>query len=260
MGHKKLSGKIALVTGSSRGIGRAVVERLSREGAAVAVNYFSSSDKADEVVAAITSDGGTAVALQADVSSIEGVRRLFEQTLEHFGRLDVLVNNAGVRITRTVADTREDEFDRLFAINVKGPFFACQQAVHRISDGGRIINISSAVTRMMLPGYSIYAASKAAVINITQSAALALAPYRINVNAICPGLVPTPMWQQIDKDRGRLFGAKPGQTMSAFIQKVPLKRAATDEDIAGAVAFFCSSDADYITGQALNVDGGFEMD
>src|SRR6056300_501072 len=125
MDHKKLSGKIALVTGSSRGIGRAVVERLSREGAAVAINYFSHSDKAEEVVDAITSGGGTAVALQADVSRTVDIQRLFEQTLAHFGRLDILVNNAGVRITQSVADTQEDEFDRLFAINAKGPFFAC---------------------------------------------------------------------------------------------------------------------------------------
>ena len=105
-----------------------------------------------------------------------------------------------------------------------------------------------------------YAASKAAIISLTQSTALTLAPYRINVNAICPGIVPTPMWTEIDKERGKLFGAKPGEAMAAFINTVPLKRAATAEDIAGAVAFFCSSDSDYITGQALNVDGGFEMD
>ena len=105
-----------------------------------------------------------------------------------------------------------------------------------------------------------YAASKAGIISLTQSTALSLAPYRINANAVCPGIVPTPMWQKIDEERGKLFGAQPGQAMASFIQTVPLKRAATAEDIAGAVAFFCSSDADYITGQALNVDGGFEMD
>ena len=105
-----------------------------------------------------------------------------------------------------------------------------------------------------------YAATKAAIISLTQSTALTLAPYRINVNAVCPGIVPTPMWAEIDKERGKLFGAKPGEAMAAFINTVPLKRAATAEDIAGAVAFFCSSDSDYITGQSFNVDGGFEMD
>jgi NAD(P)-dependent dehydrogenase (short-subunit alcohol dehydrogenase family) len=125
---------------------------------------------------------------------------------------------------------------------------------------GKIVSLSSVAGRRGRPLQTHYAASKAAIISLTQSAALALAPYRINVNAICPGIVPTPMWQQIDKDRGELFGAKPGEAMASFIQTVPLKRAATPEDIAGAVTFFCSPDSDYITGQALNVDGGFEMD
>jgi NAD(P)-dependent dehydrogenase (short-subunit alcohol dehydrogenase family) len=125
---------------------------------------------------------------------------------------------------------------------------------------GKIVSLSSVAGRRGRPLQTHYAASKAAIISLTQSAALALAPYRINVNAVCPGIVPTPMWQQIDRDRGELFGAKPGEAMASFIQTVPLKRAATPEDIAGAVAFFCSADSDYITGQALNVDGGFEMD
>jgi NAD(P)-dependent dehydrogenase (short-subunit alcohol dehydrogenase family) len=125
---------------------------------------------------------------------------------------------------------------------------------------GKIVSLSSVSGRRGRPLQTHYAASKAAIISLTQSVALALAPYRINANAVCPGIVPTPMWQQIDKDRGQLFGAKPGEAMAGFINTVPLKRAATPEDIAAAVAFFCSSDADYITGQALNVDGGFEMD
>jgi D-sorbitol dehydrogenase (acceptor) len=124
---------------------------------------------------------------------------------------------------------------------------------------GKIVNLSSIAGRRGRPLATHYAASKAAIISITQSAALALAPYRINVNAICPGIVPTPMWQKIDEERGQLFGSKPGEAAKAFVNTVPLKRAATAEDVAGAVAFFCSADADYITGQALNVDGGFEM-
>jgi len=135
-----------------------------------------------------------------------------------------------------------------------------------ISDGyvsratyGKIVNLSSIAGRRGRPLSTHYAASKAAIINITQSAALALAPYKITVNAICPGIVPTPMWDQIDQERADLFGAKPGEVAAAFVNSVPLKRAATAEDIAGAVAFFCSDDADYITGQALNVDGGYEM-
>ena len=125
---------------------------------------------------------------------------------------------------------------------------------------GKIVNFSSVSGRRGRPLSAHYAATKAAIISITQSAALALAPHGITVNAVCPGIVPTPMWEKIDEDRASLFGARPGAAMSAFIQQVPLKRAATPEDLAGAVAFFCSADADYITGQSLNVDGGFEMD
>ena len=125
---------------------------------------------------------------------------------------------------------------------------------------GKIVSLSSVAGRRGRPLQTHYAATKAAIISLTQSTALTLAPYRINANAVCPGIVPTPMWQQIDAERGKLFGAQPGEAMANFINTVPLKRAATPEDIAGAVAFFCSSDADYITGQALNVDGGFEMD
>jgi 3-oxoacyl-[acyl-carrier protein] reductase len=247
MANKKLSGKIALVTGASRGIGRAIVERLSREGAAVAVNYFSNSDKAEEVAATIRSGGGTAVALQADVSRTDGVQRLFEQTLEHFDRLDILVNNAGIRITQTVADTQENEFDRLFNINVKGPFFACQQAAHRISDGGRIINISSAVTRMMLPGYSIYAANKAAVDQFTRVLAKEIGSRQVTVNAIAPGPVDTEL----------LWEGKTEEQIQQMAQVAAFSRIGQAEDIADVVAFLASDDARWITGQTIHVNGGY---
>ena len=247
MSHKKLSGKIALVTGSSRGIGRAVVERLSREGASVVINYLSSLDTAEEIVAAITADGGTAVALQADVSNIEGIRLLFEKTLTHFGRLDILVNNAGIRITQTVADIQEDEFDRLFAINVKGPFFACQQAAHRISDGGRIINISSAVTRMMLTGYSIYAASKAAVDQFTRVLAKEMGERQVTVNAVSPGPVDTELLRE----------GKTEEQIQQMAQMAAFNRIGKVEDIADVVAFLASDDARWITGQIIHVNGGY---
>lgn len=247
MDHKKLSGKIALVTGSSRGIGRAIVERLSREGAAVVINYLSSSDRAEAVAAAITSSGGTAAALQADVSGIEGIQRLFDKTLEHFGRLDILVNNAGIRITRSVADTPEDEFDRLFAINVKGPFFACQQAARRISDGGRIINISSAVTRMMLPGYAIYAASKAAVDQLTRVLAKEIGERQVTVNAVCPGPVDTELLRE----------GKTEEQLQVMAQMAAFNRLGKVEDIADVVAFLAGDDARWITGQTIHVNGGY---
>ena len=247
MDANQLAGKIALVTGSSRGIGRAMAERLSRAGASVAVNYVSNSDKAQAVVAAIESAGGAAVALQADVANLEDIQRLFDQTIAHFGRLDILVNNAGIRITKTVADIQEEEFDRLFAINVKGTFFACQQAAHRISDGGKIINVSSAVTRMMLPGYSIYAASKGAVDQVTRVLAKELGNRNITVNAVAPGPVDTELFRD----------GKSEEQIQQMAQMAALSRIGEVQDIADVVAFLASDDARWITGQSIHVNGGY---
>ena len=247
MAPQKLSGKVALVTGSSRGIGRAIVERLSRQGAAVAINYFSNSDKAEEVVAGIVSNGGSAVALQADVSRLKDIQRLFEHTLAHFERLDIVVNNAGIRISKDVTDIVEEEFDRLFAINVKGTFFSCQLAARRMSDNGRIINISSAVTRMMLPGYAIYSASKAAVDQITRVLAKELGGRQITVNAVAPGPVDTELFRD----------GKTKEQIQEMAQMAALGRIGNVEDIADAVAFLASDDARWITGQTIHVNGGY---
>ena len=221
--------------------------------------------------------------------------RMVNDVVSAFGRIDILVNNAGVVQTKPMLDLSEADWDQGVDVNQRGTFF-CLQAVaqqmirqlpealrsgsgladvlsHQLSKEaaeaatasvlaasyGKIVNFSSIAGRRGRPLSTHYAATKATIISITQSAALALAPYRINVNAVCPGIVPTPMWTQIDQDRAHLFGAKEGEAMAAFIQQVPLKRAATPEDLAGVVAFLCSADADYITGQAINVDGGFEM-
>ena len=215
---------------------------------------------------------------------------MVKDVVAKFGHIDILVNNAGVVQTKPMLDLSVAEWDRVINVNQRGMFFCLQavaaQMIEQVPEAvkaaqvpadimsmkeaaepqavnttnyGKIVNLSSIAGRRGRPLSTHYAATKAAVINITQSAALALAPYNINVNAICPGIVPTPMWEEIDRDRSELFGAKPGEAMATFINTVPLKRAATAEDIGGVVAFFCSSDADYITGQALNVDGGFEM-
>jgi len=247
MNPKKLVGKIALVTGSSRGIGRAMVERLSQDGAAVVVNYVNSSEKAQEVAAAVKAGGGTAVALEADVSKLEDIQRLFDRTVEHFGRLDILVNNAGIRITKNVAEIGEEEFDRLFAINVKGTFFSCQLAARRLSDGGRIINVSSAVTKMMLPGYSIYAASKAAVDQITRTLSKELGGRDITVNAVCPGPVDTALLRE----------GKTREQIQQMAQMAALGRIGRVEDIADVVAFLAGDDARWITGQTIHVNGGY---
>ena len=193
-----------------------------------------------------------------------------------FGRIDILVNNAGRVQTKYMLDLTPEDWDRVVDTNQRGLFFCLQavarQMIAKIPEEvrnadraphsfGKIVNFSSVAGRSGRPYSTHYAAAKTAVISITKSAALALARYNINVNAVAPGLVPTPMWVQIDNERGQLFGSQPGEAMHNFIEQyIPLKRAATAEDLAGAVAFLCSSDADYITGQCLNVDGGIEMD
>ena len=290
----RFAGRVAIVTGAGQGIGRGVALRLAREGAAVVVAEYN-PDTAVETGAEIQVAGGTALPYAVDISDVNAVRAMVNDVVAEFGRIDILVNNAGVVQTKPMLDLSEDDWDRVIDVNQRGTFF-CLQAVaqqmirqlpealrsdsgladllsHQLGKDpagasgmnnlaasyGKIVNFSSIAGRRGRPLSTHYAATKAAIISITQSAALALAPYRINVNAVCPGIVPTPMWTQIDQDRGRLFGAKEGEAMAAFIQQVPLKRAATPEDLAGVVAFLCSPDADYITGQAINVDGGFEM-
>jgi 3-oxoacyl-[acyl-carrier protein] reductase len=159
----ELDKKVALVTGASRGIGRAIAVRLGETGASVVVNYSGSQDAAQETVAAIEKAGGRAIAVQADVAKLADVKRLWDESLQKFGRLDILVNNAGVMFNKLLADVTEEEFDRIFAVNVKGTFFACQQAAKRLADGGRIINFSSSTTALMLPTYGAYVATKGAV-------------------------------------------------------------------------------------------------
>jgi 3-oxoacyl-[acyl-carrier protein] reductase len=159
----RLDGKVAVVTGASRGIGRSIAVRLGEDGADVVVNYSGNHEAATETVAAIEAAGGRAVAVQGDVGKIGDIQRPFDATFEHFGRLDILVNNAGVMFNRPIADVTEDEYDRIFAVNVKETFFACQQAAKRMADGGRIINFSSSTTAMMLPTYGAYVATKGAV-------------------------------------------------------------------------------------------------
>ncbi len=294
--EQRLTGKVAIVTGAGQGIGKGIALRLAREGADVVVAEYN-PDTARSTAAEIEALGRRVLAYPVDISDVAAVRAMVAGVVAHAGHIDILVNNAGLVQTKPMLDLSEADWDRVVDVNMRGTFFltqaVAQQMIRQVPEAlrraaqspadifavrqagageevgepegelasyGKIVNVSSVAGRRGRPLQTHYAASKAAIISLTQSAALALAPYRINVNAVCPGIVPTPMWQQIDRDRGQLFGAQPGEAMASFIRTVPLRRAATPEDIAGAVAFFCSSDADYITGQALNVDGGFEMD
>jgi len=241
-----LNGKVALVTGASRGIGRAVALRLARAGAAVVVNYAGSRDQAEAVVREVEQAGGSAIAAQADVSKVPEVVRLFDTTFERFGRLDVLVNNAGVILYKLLADTTEEEFDRLMAVNVKGTYFCCQQAAKRMADGGRIVNFSTSITGLMQPTYSAYAASKGAVEQITRVLAKELGPRQITVNGVSPGPTDT-----------ELFGeGKTEEQKQAFGRMAALGRLGRPEDIADAVAMLCGPDAGWVTGQTVRVNGG----
>jgi meso-butanediol dehydrogenase / (S,S)-butanediol dehydrogenase / diacetyl reductase len=278
--EQPLSGKVAIVTGAGQGIGKGIAQRLSRDGAHVVVAELD-DERAAAVAAEINAAGGRAVPYRVDIADVPATRRMVDDIADRLGRIDILVNNAGVAQTKPMLDVTEADWDRVLDINLRGTFFIVQavarQMIRQLPESlrapraeepggalagsyGKIVSLSSVSGRRGRSFQAHYAASKAAIISLTQSAALALAPFRINANAVCPGIVATPMWQQIDEERGRLFGTKPGEAFASFVQSVPLKRAATPDDVAGTVAFFCSPDSDYITGQALNVDGGFEMD
>lgn len=267
------AGKIAIVTGSGQGIGRGVAKRLALEGAHVVVAEYNAAN-AEDAARELCALGPEALAYPIDIGDPAQITQMVGDVVARFGRIDILVNNAGVNKTTWILDITPEDWDYVQRVNQKGLFFCLQtvakQMIAQIPDEvkqagraersyGKIVNFSSVAGRSGRP-YSVeYSASKWAVISMTQSAALAFAPYNINVNAVCPGLVPTPMWSYIDETQANRFGMERGQWMERAIQNIPLKRAATPDDIAAAVSFFCSEDADYITGQALNVDGGIEM-
>jgi 3-oxoacyl-[acyl-carrier protein] reductase len=237
--------KVAIVTGASSGIGRAIAERLAQEGASVVLNYGRSADKAKAVVAGIESKGGKAVAVQADMSKVADVRRLVRETVQHFGRLDILVNNAGMALFRPLVETAEQEFDQIFALNAKGPYFAMQEAANVIEAGGRIVNISTDGTHMGFPGVTAYLGTKGALEQFTKGLAHELAPKGVTVNTVSPGFTETAMLP----DAFREMGA----------QMSPLKRLGTPQDIADVVAFIVSDQARWLTGQNIHTSGGVVM-
>ncbi len=242
----RLDGKVALVTGASRGIGRAIAVRLGRDGAAVVVNYSGNHEAARETVAAVEAAGGRAVAVQADVGRVGDIQRLFDAAFEHFGKLDILVNNAGIMFNKPLADVAEEEYDLIFAVNVKGTFFACQQAAKRMADGGRIINFSSSTTAMMLPTYGTYVATKGAVEQLSHILAKELGSRGITVNVVSPGATDTELFGQ----------GKTEQDKQRFAQLAALGRLGQPEDIADVVALLVSDDANWITGQNVRANGG----
>lgn len=242
-----LNGKVAIVTGASRGIGRQVAIQLAQSGAKVAVNYSSSRGKADEVVKMIEQFGGQATAIQADVSKVSEVETLFSETLELFGHVDILVNNAGIMENNAIADVTEEIFDRHFALNVKGTYFACQQAMKHMAQGGTIVNFSTSVSGAMLPTYSVYAATKGAVEQLTRQLAKEFGPKGIIINCIAPGQVATELF---------LKGKSP-ELLDSFRQMNAFGRLGEPEYIANALELLVSDKARWITGQTIRVNGGF---
>lgn len=238
--------KVAIVTGSSRGIGRAVALRLARAGFAVVVNYAGNRAEADKVVGEIGAAGGRAVAARADVSKTADVKRLFDEAEAAFGGADVLVNSAGVMRTQPVAETDEAAFDQMFDVNAKGTFNTLREAAARLRDGGRVVNLSTSVIGLALPGYAAYVGSKAAVEAFTRVFANELRGRRITVNAVAPGPVATELF----------FEGKTPETIERMSKQPPLERLGEPEDIAGVVAFLVGPEGGWINGQTIRANGG----
>ena len=249
MNTKKLDGKVAIVTGASKGIGAAIAKQFAAEGAAVVVNYASSKPGADRIVDEIAKRGGKAIAVQADVAKKKDVQRLFDATKKAFGTLDILVNNAGVYDWSPLEEITEEQFHKHFDVNVLGLLLATQEAVKQFgSNGGNIINISSTVTSLTPPSSSVYTGTKGAVDAITRTLAKELGPRKIRVNAINPGMVETEGVRAAGFDQGDLRKSIEAQT--------PLGRIGQPEDIAPGAVFLASSDSEWITGETLRIAGG----
>ncbi|MBV9451713.1 MAG: SDR family oxidoreductase [Streptosporangiaceae bacterium] len=243
----QLAGKGALVTGGSRGIGRAIVKRLAADGATVVFSFLRSDEAAEQVVAEVTADGGKAFAVRADQGSLDDLSRMFAEAAKHLeDGLDIVVCNAADGLPVAFEDVTEDVYDRYMAVNAKGPFFIIQYAGAKLRDGGRIITISTLNTRMHAPGGALYTGGKGALENFTKVAALTFGHRGITANIVSPGATDTEL----------LRSANPGDTFKGLIALTSLKRLGQPEDIASAVAMLAGPDAAWISGQNIPVDGG----
>lgn len=239
--------KIAIVTGASQGIGSTIAQQLGALGISVVVNYLNNQEEAEKVVKAIKENGGEATAIKADISNLQDIKNLFENTIDKYGRIDILVNNAGIMITKPIMDIKEEDFDKQFSINVKGTFFACQQAYKHMEENGKIINFSTSVVGHMFPNYSVYAATKGAVEQLTRQLAKEFGKRRININAIAPGPIATNLFLK-GKSQEEIDGI--GRTNS-------FGKMGETQDIANVIKLLISDDSNWITGQTIRVNGGF---
>ncbi|MEO8992410.1 MAG: SDR family oxidoreductase [Nitrosospira sp.] len=243
---KSLQDKVAIITGSSRGIGAEIARTLAGAGAKVVVNFAGNSSAAEAVCTAIREAGGESLAVKADVSDSAQVRMLFDAAIERFKHVDILVNNAGVLLSRKIADISDEEFDQVLNINVKGVFYALREAAKRIADGGRVVSLSSTVTRLMLPNYGAYAASKGAVEQLTRVFAKEMGERGVTANIVSPGPVNTEMF----------VSGKNKETIERMAAMSFQGRIGEPEDIARLVLFLVSEEAGWVTGQNISASGG----
>ncbi len=258
---KRFDGKVVAVTGGNQGIGFAIAERFASEGASVAI--ASVDEQVHEAAGQLkAATGATVLPVVCDVTSVSDVKNLYSTIESTLGGIDISVQNAGIITIAKVEDLTEAEWDDTMEVNTKGVFLCCQEAIRymRKSGGGALINTASGQARDGFIYTPHYAASKFGVVGITQSLAKEVATDNITVNAICPGIISTDMWDYNDRVWGEMLGEyAPGELMAEWVQNIPMKRAGEGKDVAGLVAFLASADADYITGQTINVDGGLIM-
>jgi NAD(P)-dependent dehydrogenase (short-subunit alcohol dehydrogenase family) len=256
-----ISGKVAIVTGAGAGIGRAVATALASSGAKAMVsddNAETAATTAGEIIA----KGGNARHTRTDVTKSSDITSMFEKTVAAFGGVDILVNNAGVLSNINIVDLPEEEWDRVQSVNLRGTFLCTKAAARQMitqGRGGRIVNIASEAGKAPFASGAHYSASKAGVIAFTRAAALELAPYKINVNSVCPGNVDTGFFRKSVSDEAKMLGVTDSERLNHYMNLIPLRRLETPEDVANAVVFLCSDEASYVTGEDFNVTGGSTM-